>query len=282
MPEIVDRIAVAKSLATGVRKYVGRLDSQQLSRPSACAEWQIADVFSHLIGGAERQTESMRRGRAGDAGPPAGFVPLPSAELSAVNARRDIDRGEQLGNDILRAYDSAYDELHRELAGFGPDDWETPCWHLRRGAMPAAEYVDLRIQELAVHDWDIRSALEPEATIAADSLSALFDMSPRWLGMCFRPGPKLESNVVYRFDIGRDQSRCFVSTFVVTVEGDRFGFSNETGSEATSVVVSREASKYFLFTYGRRSAAEGLRSGKLKAAGDITLLERFEEWFRGL
>jgi uncharacterized protein (TIGR03083 family) len=278
MPEITDRIAVAESLATDVRKYVGGLDSQQLSRPSVCAEWQIADVFSRLIGGAERQTESMRRGRTGDAGPPAGFVPLPSAELSAVNARRDIDRREQLGNDILRAYDSAYDELHREFAGFGPDDWETPCWHLRRGAMPAAEYVDLRIQELAVHDWDIRSALEPEATIAADSLSALFDMSPRWLGMCFRPGQRLESNVVYRFDIGRDQSR----SFVVTVEGDRFDISKETGSEAPSLVVSCEASEYFLFTYGRRSAAEGQRSGKLKTAGDITLLERFEEWFRGL
>jgi uncharacterized protein (TIGR03083 family) len=278
MPEIADRIAVAEGLAARIRSYVDGLDAQQLAGPSACAEWQVVDVFSHLIGGAERQTESMRRGRAGDAGPLAGFVPMPSAELSAVNARRDIDRRERLGGDILGAYDSAYEELHRELAGFGPDDWDTPCWHLRRGAMPAAEYVDLRIQELAIHDWDMRSALEPEATIADDSLAALFDMSPKWLGMCFRPGPRLESNVVYRFDIGSDQSR----SFVVTVEGDRFDFSKETGSEAPSLVVSCEASEYLLFTYGRRNAAEGLRSGKLKAAGDITLLERFEEWFRGL
>lgn len=64
MPEIVDRIAVAKSLATGVRKYVGRLDSQQLSRPSACAEWQIADVFSHLIGrGTPDREHAPRQGR---------------------------------------------------------------------------------------------------------------------------------------------------------------------------------------------------------------------------
>lgn len=72
-----------------------------------------------------------------------------------------------------------------------------------------------------------------------------------------------------------------MGTFLATVEGDRLDFSNETGSEATSVAVSCEASEYFLFTYGRQSAAEGLRSGKLKAAGDITLLKRFEKWFRG-
>lgn len=277
MPELADRIAVAMSLAANVRTYVGGLEPQQMSRASACAKWRISDVFSHLIGGAERQTESMRRGRAVDAGPPEGFVPMESAELSMVNARRDIERREQLGDDILVAFDSAYEELRREWAQFGPDDWETPCWHLRRGAMPAAEYVDLRIQELAIHEWDIRSAFDPEETIAPESLSALFDMSPRWLAMCFRPGPRLEASAVYRFDIGANQS----PKFVVTVEGDRFGFFNESGPQA-DLVVSCEAGEFLLFTYGRRSAEEGLRSGKLRAVGDITLLYSFEKWFKGL
>ena len=278
MPEIADRIAVAKRLAANLGTFVGGLDSQQLSRPSACAKWQIVDVVSHLVGSAERQTENMRRGRAGDAGPPAGFVAIPSAELSAGNARRDIDRRERLGGDILDAFDSACGELHRELDGFSPGEWETLCWHLRRGAMPATDYVDLRIQELAIHDSDIRSALDSEATIADDRLPALFDMSPKWLGMWFRPGPKLERNVVYRFEIGPGQAR----SFLVTVEGDHFDFSTESGSATPGLVVSCEASEYFLFTYGRRSGAEGLRSGRLKAAGDITLLDRFEEWFKGL
>ena len=89
--EIEHRVAVAKRLAANIRKYLGELTPAQWELPSACAEWQVQDVVSHLIGGAERQAESMERGRGGDSNPPAGFVPPEPAALSTINAQRDID-----------------------------------------------------------------------------------------------------------------------------------------------------------------------------------------------
>ncbi|MEE8465750.1 MAG: maleylpyruvate isomerase N-terminal domain-containing protein, partial [Dehalococcoidia bacterium] len=90
MTEIEQRVAVAKRLAASIREYLGKLTPEQWELPSACAEWQVRDVVSHLLGGAERQAESMARGRGGDSNPPAGFVPPEPAALSATNAQRDI------------------------------------------------------------------------------------------------------------------------------------------------------------------------------------------------
>ena len=280
MSQVNERINVAKALASNIRNFAAGLSPEQLAAPSACSDWQVIDVVSHLIGGAERQLQSMRRGRAGDSGPPEGFVRLETTELSTTNAQRDIERRERLGNGVLDAFDQSHEELYQELDALGPDGWQTLCWHIRRGAMPAAEYVDLRIQELAIHDWDIRSAFDPEAGLSPDSLPALLDMSSSWLGMCFRPGPGLDESIVYRFELSGVPSGA-TADLVITVAGDRFDFS--PGASADSVVsVSCAATDYLLLTYGRRSAAEGVASGKLRVEGDGSLLDRFEEWFKGV
>ena len=88
--EIEHRVAVAKRLAANIRAYLGELTPEQWEQQSACAEWQVRDVVSHLIGGAERQTDSMERGRSGDANPPAGFAtswsPSPPATRSSTGS----------------------------------------------------------------------------------------------------------------------------------------------------------------------------------------------------
>jgi hypothetical protein len=134
---------------------------------------------AHLTGGAERQIQSMVRDRKGDAAPPPSFAPMDVAALSASNAQRDIVMRERLGDALLDAFITQYDRLGQLLAQFGPVDWDTLCWHARQGAMPAREYVDLRIQELAIHDWDIRVAFEPEHHLAPESLPILVNWGRR-------------------------------------------------------------------------------------------------------
>lgn len=280
MTEIERRVGVAKRLASNIREYLGRLTSEQWELPSACSEWQVRDVVSHLIGGAERQAESMARGRGGDSNPPAGFVPPEPVVLSATNAQRDIDRRGQLADNILEVFDAGYERLHQEFDRFGEASWETLCWHVRRGAMTAASYVELRIQELAIHDWDIRSAFQPGAGLDPASIPVLLDMSPAWLGMCFRPSAKLPKPVVYGFQVGPEESR----RYRMSVTGDAFEMVH-AGPDDTprpDLSLSAAAEQYLLFTYGRLTAAEGISSGRLTVEGDTTHLDQFEVWFKGL
>ncbi len=287
MSEIDERVQTAKVVAANVLEFLGGLSLEQISLPSACDAWQVRDVASHLIGGAERQLESMRRGRAGESGPPEGFQPVNSETASSTNAGRDIQRREQLGDGLVAAFDAAYAGLAEELDGFAASgSWDTLCWHMRRGAMPASDYVDLRIQELVIHDWDMRTAVEDGPSLDQRGIPALMDASPKWLGMSFRPGPKLDAPVTFRFDTGG-------KSLTVTVEGDGFEFQEAAvvsraalpgvgGAARADLVVSCDPSDYLLYIYGRLTGRQGLDSGKLTGQGDTSLLPRFEAWFKGV
>jgi uncharacterized protein (TIGR03083 family) len=202
---------------------------------------------------------------------------LEAAAMSAGNARRDIDLRERLGDELLATFAARYDRLNAMLAGFGPGEWEVPCWHAGRGQMTAREYVDLRIQELAVHDWDIRSAIEPEAHLERESVPVLVDIAATWLSMSFRPGPNPAAPAKYRFEVtgaaGRRQD--------VIVQGDEFQVG-AMGDSEPDVVVRCDGEAYLLFMYGRLSASNGAASGRLAVDGGLAMLGRFEEWFKGL
>ena len=274
MTEIEQRVAVAKRLAANIREYLGDLTPEQWELPSACAEWQVRDVVSHLIGGAERQAESMERGRGGDSDPPAGFVPPDAAALSAANAQRDIDRRNEMAGRILESFDASYEKLHQEFDRYGEGSWDTLAWHMRRGAMTGAAYVELRIQELAIHDWDIRSAFDASAGLDPDCVPVLMDMSPRWLGMCFRPSAPLPKPVVYGFNVGGESYR-------MTVTGDAFQMEAGEASQP-DLSLSATSEQYLLFTYGRLTASDGIHLGRLSVQGETSHLDQFEVWFKGL
>lgn len=277
MEDLSNRIALIRRLAGRIQGFLAGLPEEALCRPSACDLWEVRDVLGHLIGGAERQIDSLRRGLKGDASPPPGFVPMDAATLSSTNAQRDIERRERLGDQLLPTFTAHYQELGDLLDGLTPEDWAASCWHARRGVMAASEYADLRIQELAIHDWDIRSAFDPDAGLDPESVPALLDIAPAWLKMTFRPGPKLARPVVFRFDLkgvaGRRQD--------VIVEGDDFQVVR-AGRARADVSLSCDCGSYLLYVYGRLSAGGGAAPGKLAVKGDASLLRRFEEWFKGL
>lgn len=272
------QIELVKTLAGSIRDGAAGLTPAQLALPSACADWQVHDVISHLIGGAERQTDSMRRGRAGDAGPPPGFAPMDSAAMSAVNAQRDIQRRQQLGAGLLAAFDAAYAALHAELDAWGADDWQTPCWHLRRGAISAADYLELRIQELAIHDWDLRHGLESHPQLHPESIATLLAAAPKWLRMCFRPGAKLPAPEVYEFDLAPPYES---GGIIVRVTGDGFDLPSAAAAPERWTICG-EAAAFLLFSYGRINGGEALAANEFAVSGDAAPLDRFQEWFRGV
>lgn len=277
MDEMTQRVSIIQKLSEQLKEFLATLPNEAWMRPSACELWEVRDVVAHLTGGAERQIESMTRGRRGDAAPPPNFVSMDVATLSASNARRDIALRERLGDDLLCTFTARYDHLCELLNGFGAEDWEKPCWHARRGAMSARDYVDLRIQELAIHNWDIRSAFEPEAHLAPESVPVLVNIAPTWLWMSFRPGTKLSSPVVFRFEV----TGAAPSSHDVIVNGDSFRVGHTRRSKP-DVRLQCDSEAFLLFMYGRLSAASGLAAGRLAMEGDAWLVEQFEQWFKGL
>ena len=274
---IRQEVAVIGTLARGLHEFLDGLSPNDLRRHSACDAWTVRDVAGHLTNRAERQITSMTRGREGDSAPPAGFVaPTDNMAMSVENADADIAYSISLGNDLLPTFERNYRQLHMLLNGFAGDDWRCACWHPRRGTMTAREYVSQRIQELAVHDWDIRSAFDPQAPLHPDAIPVLLGMSQRWLRSAYNPGDDPPSGEIrYHFALSDAEP----IDVVVQPDGVQVGAGLHPSPDDIDMVVACNANTYLLLAYGRIDVDTAANS--LVAIGEEGLLERFAQWMVG-
>ena len=280
--EIVIRneIAVIGALARGLYEFLSNLSDADMARQSACDAWTVRDVAGHLTNRAERQITSMTRGRNGDSAPPAGFTPpTDNMAMSAANADADIAYAQSLGADLLMTFGRHYRELHQLLDGFSGDDWNCACWHPRRGTMTAREYVSQRIQELAVHDWDIRSAFDANAALHPDAVPVLLGMSARWLRSAYNPGDDPPTNPVrYRFALTDADP---MDVLVSPSGGAQASVGLHDGPIPIDLTVDCDANTYLLLAYGRLDLDAAAAGGRLRTPGSAELLVRFARWMVG-
>lgn len=270
-------VAVIGTLARGLHEFLNGLSQNDLRRHSACDAWTVRDVAGHLTNRAERQMASMTRGRQGDSAPPAGFsAPADNMAMSAANADADIAYSIGLGDDLVPTFERNYRELHLLLNSFSGDDWRCDCWHPRRGTMTAREYVSQRIQELAVHDWDIRSAFDSQAALHPDAIPVLLGMSERWLRSAYNPGADPPPQEIrYHFAL----SDADPIDVLVQPDGVQVGVGLHPNPDDLDMVVACNANTYLLLAYGRIDVDTAANS--LVAIGEEGLLERFARWMVG-
>jgi uncharacterized protein (TIGR03083 family) len=277
---IATEVRVIGALARGLHEFLSGLSADDLRRQSACDAWTVRDVAGHLANRAERQIASMTRGRHGDSGAPVGFsAPSGNMAMSAANADADIAYAESMGDDLLPTYEQHYRALHGLLAGFSGDDWRCDCWHPRRGTMTAREYVSQRIQELAVHDWDIRSAFDVDAALQVDARPVLLGMTAHWLRSAYNPANDSPSEPVrYRFDL----SDAPALDVVVGADGAEVGSNLHADAAAMDLLVSCDSNTYLLLAYGRLDLDAAIAAGRFQVTqGSDALLRRFAAWMVG-
>jgi uncharacterized protein (TIGR03083 family) len=284
MDTFADRVTVLQSESERIKQYLHALPPEALSKPSACTQWQVQDVIAHLVGVAETYANSVSRGLQGDTGPLPGRLPAgqATAALSAESiAQRSIAARQTLGDQLLATFDAANDRLNSLLAGLAPEQREIPCYH-PGGIVKAQNFMDLRLKELAVHEWDIRAALEPEAHVSPASIPAIMTTisesiasgSLRW---AFWAGPYLTTPVRYHFVVtGLGPSKPDV-----IVEGNTLRM-DDAGDATPRVTVRCDTETYVLLVYGRLDLEAALASGRLMIEGDRELAIAFGQWFRGI
>lgn len=284
MDSYEQRLESLFSVSTSLKNYLASLPAESWLQPSACDRWQVADVVAHLAGGAEGYTNTVSRGLQGDTSPPPGRMPAgaDAAESSADRiASSALSTREQLGSGLLSTFDATDSRLNQLLAGLSPQDRDKPCYH-GGGIVPAENFIDLRLNELAIHEWDIRSSLELEAHVAPEGLPSTLLLLSRSLAAgsvrwAFWPGPKLSTPVRYRFEVAQP-----VPIRVdIVVQGDRASVE-KPGEIPANVSFSCDTETFVLVMYGRVSAADAIASGRLSVAGDSQLAVQFNQWFKGI
>lgn len=282
--EIAAKIALVKRLSGDIHRRLSEGPADALNGPTACSEWDVGTVAAHLAGGAIRQRDAMLRGRDGQGGPPLGEETLPTADqVQQSNATSNVQARNEWGDALLDNFQQNYQELDDLLQGWG--DWSVGCWHRRRGTISAESYVDLRIQELVIHDWDIRSGGAGSGELDQEGAVALLPASEMWYQLCFRPTAPLTTAVTYRFDIGGDGEATLQHDVLVT--GDAFTVSEPSADRQPELTVRADAGTYLLCLYNRVDWNVAKRAGRLRVsqAPDTiahVALRNLGRWFGGL
>ena len=223
MTLIAEKIALVGDISTQIYNYLSHKSIKDWDVQTACDLWQVGDVVAHLLGGAERHMTSLARAKLGEFNPPRDFMPSDLSVLSARNAQRDKNIRGNSGDSLLELFKDNYSALHKVLLGFTVKDWDLLCWHARSGAISSGQYLDLRVQELVIHQWDIFSALDDTFHLDPEGMKLLLGIATNWLAMTFRPSSSLEIPVVYRFNVdGIDSPGSHLICY-----GDRFEICNE-------------------------------------------------------
>ena len=275
MTEMIDLMSFE---ASQLWDFMARLGQEGWSRPSACAGWTVGDVLAHLTQGARTWRATIARAMAGDANPPPGEQTLrPGERGSEATAQRAIAFRQGMGEaELLKAFADGYQDLGQVLLDLQAEDWDKPCYH-RRGVLPTRDYVGLRLQELTIHGWDIRSAFNQAATLSERPLPALIGVAQRWLSNTFRPAPGLTAPIRYRFDV----SGPVPIRQDVLVSQDSFDREPVTDRGA-DVTFRCTTGDYLLFVYGRLPLDRAMDTGRLEIAGNREQASLFTTLFQGV
>src|SRR5262245_60982017 len=278
-PARTEMIPLISVEASRLRDFLAGLDTEAWSRPSACAAWTVGDVVAHLTQGAQTWSAAITRARAGDTNPPAGEqMPRPGERASEVIAQRAIAFRQGIGEAaLLHAFSEGCQRLHQVLLTLQPIDWDKPCYHRHGIIMPIGDYVDIRLEEMTIHGWDIRSAFDPAATLSEPPLLALLGVAQRWLSITFRPVPQLSAPIRYRFDVPGPAP---VQQDVLVSQD---GFRSEPVTDRKADVTFRcTTGDYLLLVFGRLSVEQAVDTGRLEIAGNRQQASLFTTLFQGI
>jgi len=173
-------VAALRASQDRLAALAGPLGSQEIRAASYDDGWSIAQVFSHLGSQAEISEKVLAAGLAGKAPPgPDSFPavwsswdardPEDQVRASLAANERFVERLEELSDDQL-------DHFHVDLFGMSLD---------------ACGVLAMRLNEHAVHTWDVAVAFDPGAELSPDAAVLIvegLDQTVRRVGKAEGPG----------------------------------------------------------------------------------------------
>ncbi len=163
-PSLTDRtIAELRANHDRLAGTVAALGEEQLTGPSGASEWTIADVLSHLGSGAEIGWYPVKAAATGET-------------VDAPDNQEVWDRWNAMAPADQASSYVEYDE--QSVATFEaltPEQRETVTIDLDflPQPVPVATAAGMRLNEQALHGWDVAVGLDPSATLSEESAALL-------------------------------------------------------------------------------------------------------------
>lgn len=157
-------IAALRQSHDRLLSLVGPLSPAQISGPSYCRDWSIAQVLSHLGSGAEiammMLPSALGQAEAVDR---AAFVPI-WERWNAMSPDEQAAAGLVADAQQIQMLDQLSD-----------DDLASISYPFMGMTLDAVGLIRLRLGEHAVHTWDVAVMFDPAAEVSPDAVNLLID-----------------------------------------------------------------------------------------------------------
>ena len=264
--QVKGRIEVSKAESARLGQRLRGLSAEDINRPSACDQWAVGDVVAHLVFVVQFQKNMIVRGMQGNDSAPEG-ARRPGADDVPTEVR--IAQGairlrKKLGDGLMDAFDEKYREGFELLDSLTPNDYAKPCWHPWE-PMNVADFVDLVVNELAIHAWDALSPLDPGYHMSQESLPAALAIGSKTLARMAQTGPAR-----FRFELSDRH------------EMPDLAVGGDAAPESPSATLRCDGEALVLISCGRLGLGDAMSCGRLSVSGDEGLARELERGLTGL
>jgi len=274
MGAVLDKVQLVKEESARIGVYLKSLKPEAWTTQSACDAWQVQDVVAHVMGAVERFGPNIVRGAGGDGSAPEGMPEAGVGDMAARlrnNAQVAVDYRESLGNEILSTYNSEIARFDKFLSGLTEADANKPCYH-PAGTISVETYLNLRLTELIVHEWDIRSKLEPDPVMSAESLPSIMEMFPVFVvGRLFDPGVNMASTARLRFEL----TGSVAGSYDIVCGGGQKAIMESASDKRPDAIFGCDTQTFVLLVYGRIKLADAMDAKQIFVSGDTSITANF-------
>ena len=183
-----NQVEALRSEYERLARHLRALDADGLAAPSTCEGWSAADVAAHLAWNARLYIRSLGMGLAGEAPPPPPTGGGPKITADFVRDRA-VELREKLGDGLLQSFEEHNAGFIDMLDGLDSDVRETLTVPFLNDTIPLRRLIGLRINEVALHSWDVRSPADDQAALVEDAALASIELWRDTIGRRLRPGP---------------------------------------------------------------------------------------------
>jgi uncharacterized protein (TIGR03083 family) len=166
-------IAALRTGHENLAALVSKLSDDDLALASGSGEWDVSQVLSHLGSGAEINQATVRAALDGEPNPGRDFNLSVWARWDAMSRRERADGFLQANPAAIELYESMDADTRQNL-------------RIDLGFMPAPVDVvtsaRLRLNEQALHSWDVRVTFDEGAALTPESVGPLLVGSGELLG----------------------------------------------------------------------------------------------------
>src|SRR5258708_5443081 len=171
-------IAALRSGNDGLAGLVSGYSDEQLAEPTGADEWDVSQVLSHLGSGAEIAQNTLQAALERKPNPGMEFNKSVWARYDGASPRERLKWFLAANEATTQSFESLSEETRESLT-------------IDMGFLPApvdvATAASFRLNELALHDWDVRVGINPAATIAPEATPHLLPRMELLAGFLGKP-----------------------------------------------------------------------------------------------